>query len=199
MSTIYSADGAPGKSWKLTRGSGGIQLWVPAKGKGSKQQRLPADRAESARIISNTIGVALEEVPQVLLDALQSTGEFLQSIFIPCVQSHLLLPCSVLFSCAEASKPINRSHLPQVHQAMMAIILNPCRLISHQQVRPIRNVHRTPRTHCDPCPIVRAKHAFTSISCFLLTSIACRRRPSTTPRAAASITQRGPHPLRWRR
>ena len=32
MSTIYSMDGAPGKSWKVNRDSIGLKLWVPQKG-----------------------------------------------------------------------------------------------------------------------------------------------------------------------
>ena len=43
MTTLYSTEGAPGNSWRLNRGVGGMQLFVPAKGRGSKQIRLPAD------------------------------------------------------------------------------------------------------------------------------------------------------------
>ena len=93
--------------------------------------------------------------------------------------------------------PINRSHLPQVHQALMAMLFSPCTWMRRLQVRPIRAVHRTPRTRCDPCPIVRANHTLTSISCFFLASVVCRSRRSTAaPRAATPITPRRRHPTR---
>ena len=87
------------------------------------------------------LGVAVEDIPQGLVDALRSAGE-----------NHL-------------------SYLPQVLQVMMAIILNPCRLMIQLQVRSVPFMHRTPRTHGGPCPTVRAKSAFTSISCFSCTSV----------------------------
>ena len=98
MSTLFSKEGDPGKSWKLTRGAGGIRLWVPPIGKHKKQynfDRLPADLADK---ISKIIDVPVDQLPQVLLDALRSSGEMLFSNIIPCTELCLVLSCCVLVS-----------------------------------------------------------------------------------------------------
>ena len=48
------------------------------------------------------LGIPTENIPHELLDALRSAGEKHLSNCVPCVEKYLLLPCSVLFSCAEA-------------------------------------------------------------------------------------------------
>ena len=78
MSTLFSKEGDPGKRWKLTRGAGGIRLWVPPTGKHKKQynfDRLPADLAGA---IGKIIDIDADKVPHELLDALRSSGEILQ-------------------------------------------------------------------------------------------------------------------------
>ena len=55
---------------------------------------------------------------------LQQQGEwFLHSNAVLCAELSLLRPCCVLFSCAEATEPHDRSHLPQVHPVALAIRL----------------------------------------------------------------------------
>ena len=98
MTTLFSTDDAPGKSWRLNRGVGGLQLFVPAKGKVRKQIRLPADPDMRIKKVSEAIDVAADLLPQVLLDALRSTGAFLHSNCVPCVELFLLLPSQVLLS-----------------------------------------------------------------------------------------------------
>ena len=102
MSTLLSTEGAPGKSWKLNRDNIGLKLWVPQKGRASKPHRLKVNEAEPAKWAAGLIGVAVDLLPQVLLDALRSAGEKHLSNCVPCVELYLLLPCSVLFSCAKA-------------------------------------------------------------------------------------------------
>ena len=96
MTTLFSADDAPGKSWRLNRGVGGMQLFVPAKGKVRKQIRLPADPETRIEKVSEAIDVAVDLLPQVLLDALRSASDFLHSNYVPCVELFLLWPCQVL-------------------------------------------------------------------------------------------------------
>ena len=55
---------------------------------------------------------------------------------------------------------VDCSHLPQVHPAAMAMILNLCKLMIQLKVRSIRPVHLTPRVHRAPCPFMRATGAF---------------------------------------
>ena len=86
MTTLYSTEGAPGKSWRLNRGVGGMQLFVPAKGRGSEQIRLPADPATRIAKVSKAIDVAVDLLPQALLDALRSSGAILRSNCVPCVE-----------------------------------------------------------------------------------------------------------------
>ena len=96
---------------------------------------------------------------------LQQQGEwFLQSKCVPCAKLFPLLPCVVLLSCAEASTPINRSHLPQVPPAAMAIMFSPCRLMNQNQVRSFHSVYQMPRTHRAARPIMRAKRAITLVN-----------------------------------
>jgi len=55
---------------------------------------------------------------------LQQQGEwFLHSNAVLCAELSLLRPCCVLFSCAEATEPHDRSLLPQVHPVALAIRL----------------------------------------------------------------------------
>ena len=107
MSTIYSMDGAPGKSWKVNRDSIGLKLWVPQKGRASKPHRLKVNEEDPLQWAAELIDVAVDQLPQVLLDALRSSGEFLQSNCVPCVELYVFLPCAVLIHCAEVSKPHN--------------------------------------------------------------------------------------------
>ena len=103
MSTLCSTEGAPGHSWKLNRDAKGLKLWVPQSGRASKPHRLKVNEADPAKWAADIIDVAVDQLPQVLLDALRSSGEFLQSNYVPCVELYFFLPCCVLLSCAEAS------------------------------------------------------------------------------------------------
>ena len=92
MSTLFSKEGDPGKSWKLTRGPGGIRLYVPPTGKhkvGHNLDRLPANPAEK---ISKIIGVDIDDVPHELLDALRTAGEILQRSTAPSAKLFLVPP-----------------------------------------------------------------------------------------------------------
>ena len=160
MSTIYSMDGAPGKSWKVNRDSIGLKLWVPQKGRASKPHRLKVNEEDPLQWAAELIDVAVDQLPQVLLDALRSSGEFLQSNCVPCVELYVFLPCAVLIHCAEVSKPHNCSHLPQVAPASMAIMFSPCRLMNQKQVRSFHSVYQMPRIHRATGPFMRATRAF---------------------------------------
>lgn len=76
MSTLYSAEGASGRSWKLNRDAKGLKLWVPQSGRASKPHRLKVNEADRAKWAADIIDVAVDLLPQVLLDALRSAGEF---------------------------------------------------------------------------------------------------------------------------
>ena len=98
MSTLYSTEGDPWQSWKLTRGPGGIVLWVPARGKQAKPKKLSVNEADPATWAAKIIDVAVDELPQVLLDALRSAGEFQESNSVPApnYNSSCPAPCSFL-------------------------------------------------------------------------------------------------------
>ena len=140
------------------------------KGQGQKQFRLPADPETRIAKVSEAIDVAVDLLPQVLLDALRSSGAFLHSNCVPCVELFLLLPCQVLSLRALV---VGTLVSEQVHPAAVAIFC-PCTMMVQLQVRSFRSVHQTPRIRRASCPIVRAKHALTSISCASSASLVCR-------------------------
>ena len=75
MSTLYSTEGAPGHSWKLTRAPGGIVLWIPARGKQSRPKKLLVNETDPAKWAAKIIEVEVDLVPKVLLDALLQAGD----------------------------------------------------------------------------------------------------------------------------
>ena len=74
MTTLYSNESDPGTKWKLTSGAGGLVLWVPAHGKPWWPRKLPANETDRPAKAAEIIGVAVDQLPQVLLDALRASG-----------------------------------------------------------------------------------------------------------------------------